>query len=521
MAGIAGGVSAGIGASGAFARVGSTFASGALSGASGSALSQGIGVALGLQKKFDFAGVAAAGLAGGVSAGVGKALGAGPLSNLTAGNIAANLAASTAGAIANAAARSLIMGSSFGDNLIAALPDVIGSTVGNLIAHAAAGNGSTAYDGDGITEPFEGGSMAAPGETGAGEIVVNIGALDAAAAQAFGVEFDLGLDLDLSLPTLTSDDPVIAAMIENARLRAELVYGGIPLEGGTIATINSTHFEGGVAIAGGPANGDITLAGYINSIALDGHTGLLGRHFFDNNPGVYFSDPAAFRARIAAETAHNDFMLRENISNLIASGDRRFQPYIEQLQAEVNYRWENGGRERAAIADRASWDLFTFGIQPLNTGTAAFRMFINGEYNLQNGIAVGGAFLGPAASLGSRLFSRVGRVGAEAADVVPEGVIYLRTDLSGNLAPYIGQAKSLERFVARQTEHARANPFSDFEFSIVARAEPGVALDIAEHTTLQGLTGGVRASRSSAVSNRVDPIGAQRRIRLGIPHPRN
>jgi hypothetical protein len=131
-------------------------------GAAGSAISQGIGVAVGLQKKFDFAGVAAAGLAGGVSAAVGKALGAGPLTDLSARNVAANLATSTAGAIANAAARSLVNGSDFGDNLMAALPDVIGSTIGNMIGSAFArdgrsggGGGSTAYDGDGTTEPFE------------------------------------------------------------------------------------------------------------------------------------------------------------------------------------------------------------------------------------------------------------------------------------------------------------------------------------------------------------------------------
>jgi hypothetical protein len=39
-----------------------------------------------------------------------------------------------ASAIANAATRSLAEGSSFGDNVLAALPDVIGSTIGNLIA---------------------------------------------------------------------------------------------------------------------------------------------------------------------------------------------------------------------------------------------------------------------------------------------------------------------------------------------------------------------------------------------------
>jgi len=156
LAGLAGGISAGLGH--AFPAVGAAAAGsqtatklgtlslvgrGAFIGVSGSALTQGVGTLVGLQKKFDFAGVAAAGLAGGASAGVGKALGAGPLSDLSARNIGANLATSTANAIANAATRSLINGSDFGDNMLAALPDIIGSTIGNMIGSALAGDSSS------------------------------------------------------------------------------------------------------------------------------------------------------------------------------------------------------------------------------------------------------------------------------------------------------------------------------------------------------------------------------------------
>ena len=56
------------------------------------------------------------------------------------------------------------------------------------------------------------------------------------------------------------------------------------------------------------------------------------------------------------------------------------------------------------------------------------------------------------------------------------GIIYRRTDLVGG-KPYVGQAKSEARYLARQAEHARANPESDFEFEILGRAEPGVELD--------------------------------------------
>lgn len=131
MGAISGAISAGVGASGVFGNIGSPFLKGALTAATSSALSQGIGVATGLQKKFDFAGVAGAAIGGGV----GGALGARSLAgNMSFGNIMANVAATSAGALANAGARTLINGSDFGDNLMAALPDIIGSTIGNLIS---------------------------------------------------------------------------------------------------------------------------------------------------------------------------------------------------------------------------------------------------------------------------------------------------------------------------------------------------------------------------------------------------
>lgn len=56
------------------------------------------------------------------------------------------------------------------------------------------------------------------------------------------------------------------------------------------------------------------------------------------------------------------------------------------------------------------------------------------------------------------------------------GIVYRRTDLMGG-KPYIGQAKSEARYVARQAEHARAHPDADFEFEIIGRAKPGTQLD--------------------------------------------
>lgn len=97
-------------------------------------LSQGVGIATGLQHKFDWTSVAAAGIAGGVTSEVGSHL---HMSDtLSFANAGKSLVAGMAGNIANAATRSVIDGSDFGDNIMAALPDTIANTIGGLIGNA-------------------------------------------------------------------------------------------------------------------------------------------------------------------------------------------------------------------------------------------------------------------------------------------------------------------------------------------------------------------------------------------------
>jgi hypothetical protein len=109
---------------------------------------------------------------------------------------------------------------------------------------------------------------------------------------------------------------------------------------------------------------------------------------------------------------------------------------------------------------------------------------------------------------------------AAARKVASEGIVYLRTDVTGKLAPYVGQAMNNKRYIARQIEHAKAFPKSEFSFDIVDTADPGVQLDIAEHNFIQALTGGVRAMRSQSVSNDKDPIGLRRQRAFGLPKAR-
>jgi hypothetical protein len=134
MAAIGGAVGGGIGGTGWAADLTESlgsFASGAITGAVGSIVTQGIGVATGLQKKFDWAGVAAAGIGGGVSSAI--TANASSLGISDWSPTAVRMVAGMAGDIANAATRTLVNGTDFGDNLISALPDTIGSTIGGLL----------------------------------------------------------------------------------------------------------------------------------------------------------------------------------------------------------------------------------------------------------------------------------------------------------------------------------------------------------------------------------------------------
>lgn len=135
LAAIGGGIGAGL--AGAFP--GGGILGAAARGAAGSAITQGIGVVTGLQSKFDFAGVAAAGIGAGISGALQARFTAGANNSFTFGE---RLAANAAGGLANAATRSLVNGTDFGDNILAALPDIIGNTIGSALANGVAGIGS-------------------------------------------------------------------------------------------------------------------------------------------------------------------------------------------------------------------------------------------------------------------------------------------------------------------------------------------------------------------------------------------
>ncbi len=148
LAALSAGVGAGVGdVLGKGAIAGSKFAGDVVRGAVSSAVTQGVAVATGLQSKFSFVGVAAAGIGAGAGGAISRSLPGqavdaqydangnitNPGSRASFGN---NLASSAADAIASAATRSALSGTSFGDNLLAAVPNAIGNTIGRAIGGA-------------------------------------------------------------------------------------------------------------------------------------------------------------------------------------------------------------------------------------------------------------------------------------------------------------------------------------------------------------------------------------------------
>jgi hypothetical protein len=178
LAAISGGFGGATGAGSNFGVGGSGMGSAMLRSAVVNTASQGFGLALGLQNEFSWAGVAAAAAAPWISKQAN-------LENTSPG--ATLVARNSASAMVDAAARTLFEGGDFGDNLMAALPSVIGQTVGEVFAGAIAYDRSSPTEREGFAngdKPIVGAKgngssklptkhMKTPGFDDVGEIVVN------------------------------------------------------------------------------------------------------------------------------------------------------------------------------------------------------------------------------------------------------------------------------------------------------------------------------------------------------------
>lgn len=106
-------------------------------GALGSVITQGVATAVGLQDHFSWTDVAVAAVSSGASKAFATRAGApGNVSAWSNAGMMENLSNGMVTGAAAAATRTLLDGGSFGDNLIASLPQIIGATLGNAIGDA-------------------------------------------------------------------------------------------------------------------------------------------------------------------------------------------------------------------------------------------------------------------------------------------------------------------------------------------------------------------------------------------------
>ncbi len=91
-----------------------------------------------------------------------------------------------------------------------------------------------------------------------------------------------------------------------------------------------------------------------------------------------------------------------------------------------------------------------------------------------------------------------------------QGVVYQRTDVSGNLGDYYGQAQNDVRYAARQGEHADANPNSQFSFQQVSGAAPGNNLDFMEQFQITANGGARTQNPLTLLSNDIRAMSDER-----------
>ena len=119
--------------------------------------------------------------------------------------------------------------------------------------------------------------------------------------------------------------------------------------------------------------------------------------------------------------------------------------------------------------------------------------------------ATAGKYADEAVAAGSALV-KYGDEAVGASGKTVEG-IYEFIDSTGK--PYVGQSNNVAR---RLSEHARSGKLMEGADVTITNVPGGkTAREVAEHTRIQEITGGVPASKSPDISNMRDPIGPNRR----------
>lgn len=197
-----------------------------------------------------------AGVSAGAARGIGGIKGFDQL-----GKFGQRFASSMAGGIANAASRSLINGDSFGDNLMAGLPDILGQTVGGLIADAYASSPSAAAEQikDDLAR-----ALAADG---------SLSKEDRAQLRTFKRE---ATKLIREARRLESTDPIAASRLQNEVVQQALSYYPAS-EAGAARQLLSSAGPASSAYSSSLGSGEIVVTGTLPEQPYGAAFGLLDR----------------------------------------------------------------------------------------------------------------------------------------------------------------------------------------------------------------------------------------------------
>jgi len=545
---VAGGISGGLGLmnrmAGPLSHVSSGLGQAVFDAAGSNLVRQDVNMAFGLQKTFDWTNLAVSAVAGGLG------YEAAPWASQF-GKLSGAVLNGTAAGLASAATRSALTGEDFGKSVRDSLPDAIGNTIGNMVA-------------DGFEQQ----------SASTAQLSASDNALLAGAASVMS-----GGDPNGYVPggNSGSSPNALQALLSQDNVTDTAGPGG----GGSHYTVGDywVSADGKTftiqAVDGGgktqnidfnPPNGDYTFGQNGNSVYYIGSTGNIihdspfSPQDLQNLVDGYFS-PSASATQGDAQAA----VTAQNSTQLFNSGIQysAFSDINTVLSAPPSNTWMDSegkiyvlgeGPEGSTITIPTVARAYDYFDQQRDYNNQSVRNIVQGanqgfvssvlvNHEVINGesleaqeraLAAGepidgmyaAAALAPAGygSIEPAMFDRYEAIFAAPRlgdGKVPEGIVYSRIDLNGDVLPYGGQTQNYERYLQRQIEHARNYPDADFEFTIVDRANPGAELDVAEHQYIQQLTGGVRASRSPLVSNLRDPVGPIRRPLFGLPEPRN
>jgi len=193
---------------------------------------------------------------------------------------------------------------------------------------------------------------------------------------------------------------------------------------------------------------------------------------------------------------------------LTADENGNFVPDVDALQQYQQGRAEAGAGLIESVTDAAEglWNAVTSPVQTVKGLWNAVTNPVETITEIKEQVVT--SFKeNPEKASGKLLGNVLMTVASEGLLRNPKGIVYERIDKTGNLKPYVGQAKSAERFAARQKEHARANPRSDFEFKKIDKGKPGKNLNKKEQKALDARGGPTnKANPNGGTSNRKNVI---------------